>query len=290
VRIDCRCVEDVPGGTIFEIREAEDRPNRETATHSDGDRVATLEKCRRARTRVLVVGESGSGRTTLLEELADGVDVIRFDVAEMDEPDQHRLIAELRAGVRAHDGLVVIEGIHLLVPRVAERLARFVAGADSWVALSSCPVSELGREQAALAACCMARVEARALRHRREELPSLVRRMIASIEPDSEVELETGLWEALMSQDWPGNLRELRTVMESALQHRHGNYVAVDDLPAAYQTGRGWRRLSQLEQVEYDAIVRTLESCGGNKVKAAKLLGIGRTTLYNRMRALGVRG
>jgi transcriptional regulator of acetoin/glycerol metabolism len=48
------------------------------------------------------------------------------------------------------------------------------------------------------------------------------------------------------------------------------------------------RRLSPLEQIEYDAIASALRACGGNKVHAAERLGMSRSTFYRRLRSLGL--
>lgn len=64
--------------------------------------------------------------------------------------------------------------------------------------------------------------------------------------------------------------------------------VDVADLPAPYRTSSRAAHLSGREQAERGAIIDALDAAGGNKVHAARELGISRTTLYARMRALGI--
>jgi DNA-binding NtrC family response regulator len=91
----------------------------------------------------------------------------------------------------------------------------------------------------------------------------------------------------LAQHPWPGNVRELENVISSACLTSVAEFIDVDDLPEnlqkpATQNGRAgdsWRPLP-LEEVRRQHIHRVLESCEGNRVRAAQMLGIGRTSLY----------
>lgn len=92
---------------------------------------------------------------------------------------------------------------------------------------------------------------------------------------------------ALLQHDWPGNVRELENVISGAAISAAGDFLDVSDLPAHLQkparrgaaTPSDWRP-QPLEEVRRIHIQRVLESCNGNRVRAAQMLGIGRTSLY----------
>ena len=94
---------------------------------------------------------------------------------------------------------------------------------------------------------------------------------------------------ALLQHDWPGNVRELENVISSAAITAGADFIDLADLPQHIQkprqrtgsagTGADWRPVP-LDEVRRAHIERVLESCNGNRVKAAHLLGIGRTSLY----------
>ena len=91
----------------------------------------------------------------------------------------------------------------------------------------------------------------------------------------------------LLQHNWPGNVRELENVVSSACITSVNDFIDVGDLPEHIQkpqgrTGAGnetWRPLP-LEEVRRLHIQRVLEMCEGNRVRAAQILGIGRTSLY----------
>jgi transcriptional regulator with PAS, ATPase and Fis domain len=94
--------------------------------------------------------------------------------------------------------------------------------------------------------------------------------------------------QAVLSQHaWPGNVRELENVISCACLTSVNEFIDVDDLPENFQkpaassgrAGDAWRPLP-LNEVRRQHIRRVLESCEGNRVRAAQLLGIGRTSLY----------
>jgi two-component system, NtrC family, response regulator HydG len=86
---------------------------------------------------------------------------------------------------------------------------------------------------------------------------------------------------------WPGNVRELENVISCACLTSVNEFIDVDDLPENLQRpassnsrgGDTWRPLP-LEEVRRQHIRRVLEACEGNRVRAAQMLGIGRTSLY----------
>jgi transcriptional regulator with PAS, ATPase and Fis domain len=90
----------------------------------------------------------------------------------------------------------------------------------------------------------------------------------------------------LLQHAWPGNVRELENVISSASITATGDFIDISDLPEQLQRRgpRGgdeeeWRPLS-LEEVRKVHIQRVLGMCQGNRLRAAQILGIGRTSLY----------
>ncbi|MBI1940160.1 MAG: sigma-54-dependent Fis family transcriptional regulator [Acidobacteria bacterium] len=96
----------------------------------------------------------------------------------------------------------------------------------------------------------------------------------------------------LMSYDWPGNVRELENCIQRALALGSGPLIQVRDLPSnlLYRVGRdatGGGVLS-LKELERKAILQALEAARGDRVRAAKLLGIGKTTIYRKLKEYGI--
>jgi DNA-binding NtrC family response regulator len=92
---------------------------------------------------------------------------------------------------------------------------------------------------------------------------------------------------ALLRYPWPGNIRELENVISSACIATSNTFIDADDLPAHLQRpapassfGEESGRLLSLDEVRRRHIARVLEACNGNRVHAAQVLGIGRTSLY----------
>jgi two-component system, NtrC family, response regulator HydG len=95
---------------------------------------------------------------------------------------------------------------------------------------------------------------------------------------------EEGL-RSLELYEWPGNLTELISLMNNLAEKIEGETVAVFDLPRCLQNSMGAdskARLS-LQQVEVEHIRNVLQNCGGNKTKAAQVLGIDRKTLRDKL-------
>jgi two-component system response regulator HydG len=97
----------------------------------------------------------------------------------------------------------------------------------------------------------------------------------------------------LLQHNWPGNVRELENVISSACITAPGDFIDLDDLPEHLQRrgphsaeGETWRPLS-LEEVRNAHIQRVLAMCQGNRLRAAQILGIGRTSLYRYLKAVG---
>jgi len=93
----------------------------------------------------------------------------------------------------------------------------------------------------------------------------------------------------LTAYDWPGNVRELENAVERALALGSGPILHVGDLPSNLQYGPTERLpqndvLVPLEELERRAIYRALRDAGGDKLAAARLLGIGKTTLYRKLK------
>ncbi len=93
----------------------------------------------------------------------------------------------------------------------------------------------------------------------------------------------------LIAYDWPGNVRELENAIERAVAMGSGPIVHVGDLPSNLHYPTSERvpdkdELLPMEELERRAILRTLRETGGDKLAAARMLGIGKTTLYRKLK------
>jgi two-component system response regulator HydG len=142
------------------------------------------------------------------------------------------------------------------------------------------------------------------LRDRAEDVPLLADRFlrefaaqngkaIAGITPEA--------LEVLAAHAWPGNVRELRNAVERMVVLARGDRLTLRDVPPAIREAVGGPRAAgagaraagaaglSLAEAERAMIVRALERTGGNRVQAARDLGISRRTLHRRLHELGLR-
>jgi len=129
------------------------------------------------------------------------------------------------------------------------------------------------------------------LRDRKGDIPLLVNSFLEKFSgPDIEPQrVSEDAMIRLMAYDWPGNVRELENAVERAVALGSGPILHVGDLPSNLQHSNGERLLHSdellpLEELERRAILRALREAGGDKLAAARLLGIGKTTLYRKLK------
>jgi DNA-binding NtrC family response regulator len=130
------------------------------------------------------------------------------------------------------------------------------------------------------------------LRERPGDIAGLARHFLAQWgrSPD---DLGDGALARLSAYNWPGNIRELRNVLERATILRPEGAIDAGDILIADAVGVGSKAAAagatlNLAEVEQDLIRRALEAAGGNKSEAARLLGITRRALYGRLERYGM--
>jgi DNA-binding NtrC family response regulator len=136
------------------------------------------------------------------------------------------------------------------------------------------------------------------LRDRRDDVPLLVARFLrnASARARREARLEDGAMEALCAHAWPGNVRELENSVERLVIAARGGRVTAEDVrallrapsPATVGTTPAFAGLPTLDELERRYLVHVLEAAGGNRTRAARMLGIDRRTLYRMAARFGI--
>jgi DNA-binding NtrC family response regulator len=135
-----------------------------------------------------------------------------------------------------------------------------------------------------------------ALAARREDLPLLERFFVEKYAAEYKKPI-AGLTRRAQSKmatyPWPGNVRELENVIGNACMMTEGRFLDVNDLPERLR-GESTSQLTvddtllSLEEVQRRHILRVLELVGGNKLRAAEILGIGRATIYQLLTRLRI--
>lgn len=126
------------------------------------------------------------------------------------------------------------------------------------------------------------------LANRREDLPLLERYFVEKFAVEYKKPIAGLIRRAqtrLATYPWPGNVRELENVIGNACMMVDGNLIDIDDLPERFRGPLTSEALMDdkflsLEEVQRRHVIQVLEAVGGNKVRAAEILGIGRATIY----------
>ncbi len=145
-----------------------------------------------------------------------------------------------------------------------------------------------------------------ALRDRKEDIPALVEHFLAKHRYSASAQPATISEEALkrlMEYDWPGNVRKLENVVERAVVLSRGQIITSRELPFGEHEGgdhdeEGGEEVSaeksffkkSVAQFEKDLIMKALRDAGGNRSKAAEMLGIYRRLLYAKIKEYGLEG
>src|SRR6266853_3769396 len=129
------------------------------------------------------------------------------------------------------------------------------------------------------------------LRERKTDLPLLVNSFLEKFsDPARPIHtISEDAMRRIMAYDWPGNIRELENAIERAVALGSGPILHVGDLPSNLQYTSTEKlpekdEILPLEELERRAILRTLRETGGDKLSAARMLGIGKTTLYRKLK------
>ena len=125
------------------------------------------------------------------------------------------------------------------------------------------------------------------LRERRDDIPPLAAGFLREF-AGATAELTPDAMAALRRHDWPGNVRELRNVIERALIMCDEPIIDVEHLCLRARKDVPLSSITDLETLEKKAVERAMRDADGNKVRAAKQLGISRMQLYTRLRKFGV--
>ena len=130
-----------------------------------------------------------------------------------------------------------------------------------------------------------------ALRDRKSDIPLLVTSFLEkfSVMHGATRTISDDAMRRLIAYDWPGNVRELENAIERAVALGSGPIVHVGDLPSSLQYSTSDRapernEILPLEELERRAILKTLRETSGDKLAAARMLGIGKTTLYRKLK------
>ncbi|NIY81329.1 sigma-54-dependent Fis family transcriptional regulator [Celeribacter sp. HF31] len=136
-----------------------------------------------------------------------------------------------------------------------------------------------------------------ALRERLTDLPGLSEHLLTQIAKRYEMAvpvIEPGLYDRFADHDWPGNIRELRNVLEGMVLESGGAALGVEHLPMDWSVmtrdgASDPEGLTPLQQAERAAIVAAIERHRGNLTSVARDLGIAKSTLYLRLDKLGLK-
>jgi two-component system response regulator HydG len=141
-----------------------------------------------------------------------------------------------------------------------------------------------------------------ALRERRQDIPLLIGHFLDRLTRNSgqQKTLSDDAVKAMLAYDWPGNVRELENCLERAYAFTSGPTIQTADLPReianlpiadfSNTNGNGHFKIMPIAELEKRTILNAISELNGDKLQAARLLGIGKTTLYRKLKDYATQG
>jgi DNA-binding NtrC family response regulator len=252
---------------------------------------------------VLIVGEQGTGRRAcarFLHACSPGADQTLHIIC-CSAHDQQALDALLFGPSRPVSGTLLLEEIESLPPALQARLAVALDQGESearpgvrLVASTAADLHELVKTGAFRADLHLllgvVTLTLPPLAQRREDVPALALHVLARINEESGravAGISDDALELLSAYDYPGNLRELKTIIRGAVAMCDGDLLEPSHLPPSVRRADSQarsNRLQTLEQREREYILWVLEEVNGNQTVAARVLGIDRASLWRKLK------
>lgn len=310
VSIQCREVTNASesAGAVLMIRPVLDRKSRSNPGAAParglpglvGEGPRWRELCRQAAVAgtgpILIVGERGTGKVAVATAMAEpSTEVTVLEAASTALEGEQAWLRQLRLALNSPTGrTVILRGCDELPESTALAVAKLIRGhRDNTVRIFATARRSDDVQSALLGSEFATVLTVPALRDRLEDLPALLDTLTARCarrlgRDHSQVRWMADAVQALSRLEWRGNVSSLETVVLRVLQHNHNGYINAGDLPTDVVANASRRKLVGLEQVEASAIIEALRAAGGNKNRAADNLGIARSTLYRKIRSLGI--
>ncbi|MEJ7833692.1 MAG: helix-turn-helix domain-containing protein [Nocardioides sp.] len=243
-----------------------------------------------------VQGEAGVGKLAVLRAVQlRRQPVGRLVVLEAPDADSRSgWLASARKAILAEADSVVIRHVDLLDGAALRGLASALQDARGavrkdplWAAVTLGEAGMNNQELDHLLQMFPSTVEVPALRLHLEDLPLLVSLFLSRLGQGGQLACSPEAMRLLMRMSWPGNAEQVHQLLREVVRHRRTGQIQPEDLPPdAHAVSR--RVLSPLESLERDAIVRCLTNAHGNKLRAARSLGMSRATIYRKIHDYGI--
>ncbi|MGB5815349.1 MAG: sigma-54 dependent transcriptional regulator, partial [Thermoanaerobaculia bacterium] len=130
---------------------------------------------------------------------------------------------------------------------------------------------------------CVIKITTPPLRERQSDIPLLADHLLDKASKDFNLErvaLSPAALDCLMGHTWPGNVRELENTLRQGLIRAEGSAIEPEHLPLSLRTALPPTVERRRCRLSADRVAEALETAGGNKSEAARILGVGRATLY----------
>lgn len=239
---------------------------------------------------VLLVGERGVGKSALARACTHEASPIELDAAASGANSQW--LSTIAAPALAQsDAAVIIHHLDQLAPPMVTSMCDMLAHRAPGTRVVATSATWPHREHAtdAVLATFASVISVPPLSERSADIPALVAHFTAEAGADREpVQWMPDALRALARVDWPDNVAGLKRLVTQIVSETGYSYVSAKELPTHLAAITSRRRLVGLERAEATAIVDAIRTSGGNKHQAAEMLGIARSTLYRKMRSLGI--
>jgi transcriptional regulator of acetoin/glycerol metabolism len=240
-------------------------------------------------------GEPGVGKLALVRAVHQRRNpAARCHVLDAaDAAREHDWLSLVRAELLDGTGMLVLRHVHLLNAAQVRCIAAALqeakaAGRDAELRVAA--TLDRGAARADLTSLLRlfpGTVEVPPLRHHSDDLRDLVPFFLGRLSQQGRVTCSPAATQLLLRHAWPGNAAQLWTVLKQVVRRRRVGQIMPEDLPPECWTVSR-RMLSPLESIERDAIVQSLLDHGGNKIRAARALGMSRATIYRRIHEFGI--
>lgn len=241
------------------------------------ERVARALHQESVRTDEPFIKAASGNRISYLMKMARGGTLFFKDIDEMPLETQDELLEALRRQEWSQEGLAAPQrlGTRMIASTVQDLRGRVAAGRFRQELYQRIATVQIGVPS---------------LRERMEDLPALTMHFLAGFERQyrQTITIAKSAMELLQSHCWPGNVQELHSLLQDAVVKNKGGVIESWQLifsPSGEKseglaTGEDVAKTARLQEVVDRHVLRVLNDCAGNKLRAAEVLGISRSTLY----------